>query len=128
MHVTCEVEVCQSRELAQLFGQRRKAAAGEIEHLEFFQRRNLGGNRLDSSVTDQLEMPQLCEGAERLGEAGQPRFLLMRPIVTRVKCTQRQLLEAPCELPEGLDVGLGSVNATDDERAQPAGGDDRGPQ
>ena len=79
-------------------------------------------------MTDQLEVPQLCESAEKLEEVRQPRPMDCRPRGIDVISTQSQLLEAPCELPEGLDVGLGSVNATDDERAQPAGGDDRGPQ
>ena len=42
-----EVEFRQSQELAQLFGQRRKAAAAEGDLLLFFQRRNLGGNQCD---------------------------------------------------------------------------------
>ena len=78
-------------------------------------------------MTEHLEAPQLCEGAERLGESRQPKPSI-RAFARRSK--QPQLLEAPCELPEGLDVGLKnfSGDALDDERAQPTGGDDGFPQ
>ena len=81
-------------------------------------------------MTDQLEVPQLCESAEKLEEVRQPRPMDCRPRGIDVISTQSQLLEAPRELPEGLDVGLGSFaeDALDEKRAQPAGGDDRGPQ
>ena len=50
--------------------QRRKTAAGESDiFFEFFQRRNLGGNRCHSHTSDQLEAPLLFESAEGLGEA-----------------------------------------------------------
>jgi hypothetical protein len=74
-------------------------------------------------MTEHLEAPQLCEGAERLGETPQSPTIVENII-------QHELLEAPCELPEGLDVELGSDDegAHDDERVQQAGGDDRVPQ
>jgi len=36
IHVAAEIENQQSRELAQLFGQRTKAAGAEVELFEFF--------------------------------------------------------------------------------------------
>ena len=71
----------------------------------------------------QLEAPQLREGAEGLGEAQQP-ILNISPVGN----IQYQLRETPCELPEGLDVGLGNAGFLDDERVQPAGGGDKVPQ
>ena len=67
----------------------------------------------------ELDAPQLCEGAERLGETPQSPTIVENII-------QHELLEAPCELPEGLDVGLENdgSDALDDERAQPAVGGD----
>ena len=69
----------------------------------------------------QIEAPQLFEGEEGLGEAPQP------PTASGM---QHQLLEAPRELPQGLDIGPERVGAgaLDDEGAQPAEGDDIGPQ
>ena len=81
-------------------------------------------------MNDHLEFPQLCEAAEGRGEARQPRTSLERSTVIVVNRTQRQLLEAPRKLPEGRDVGLGSVeeDALDNLRAHPAKGDDGVPQ
>ena len=61
-----DVEFRQSRGLAQLFGQRRKAAA-------------LGGTRCDSWLSEQNEAPQRCEVAQGLGEA-RPSSSLHRPL------------------------------------------------
>ena len=73
-------------------------------------------------MTEHLEAPQLCEGAERLGETPQSPTIVENII-------QHELLEAPCELPEGLEVGLGSVaeDSLGGERAQQAVGDDKTP-
>ena len=82
-------------------------------------------------MTEQLEVPQLREAAERLGEARQPGPTAACGSLrnAEVASIQHQLLEAPRELPDGIDVGLGSVgDALDDERAQPASGDDGVPQ
>ena len=78
----------------------------EVKLFEFFQRRNLGGNRFDSEVTYQREAPQLCESAEGLRKAPQPKFNAFEPPRAIEMWIQHQLLEAPCELPEGIDVGL----------------------
>ena len=81
-------------------------------------------------MTDQLEAPQLCEGEGGLGEAQQLIPRAARVNASIVEGAQHQLLEAPRELPEGLDVGLGSFaeDALDEKRAHPAGRDDRVPQ
>ena len=76
-------------------------------------------------MTDKHEISQLREGAG-FGEALQPT---LNVAVIGVSSILHQLFEAPCELPEGLDVGLGNaVVIIDDEGAQPAGGGDGVPQ
>ena len=83
-------------------------------------------------MTGQSEAPQLCEGADGLGEARQSRAVgSVRVGSVRVAGgLQHQHFEAPHELPEGLDVGRvnDGFDIRNEERAQPAGRDDRFPQ